>query len=162
MNSRSENKQKRFKHTWDKYERIIKKTLFVLLGMLIIVQILNGNFAISFFPNTIKQLEGESIIETQPLFDKANIEFTVKNNYDNLSSVYILVNGEKRCSFTKNTIQISARNNDIIEVSGTSYLKKLVVIVSHVDDNVLSPSTGKEFIINNNIVNIGKVTLSAN
>jgi hypothetical protein len=69
------------------------------------------------------------------------------------------VNGEKVLSPSGKTIKLEVKDNDIVEISGSSFNDLAILRITSVTDNVTVPELGKVVYVNGNLVLVGRVKL---
>ncbi len=157
--SRIEEKQKRSYYWFINLEKLIIKMLIIIMSLLIIIQFIYMRQDIDINLNTIGNLEGKSLNDTQGYINRGTIELTLHNLPYSEKKPQILVNGEKIAVFENNSATINIKNNDIIEVSGVGIKDAFLVKLAYTSDNIMHPKANDSILIENKIVILGKAKL---
>lgn len=158
MDSRIKDKWQLNLIKWDKIGNKLKKSLIMLFIFTIVVQLLFlfNNEGIP--PNNTLVMEGKAIIENP--FSKINGEIILAtDSTDEISSIIIFINGEKIGCFYDQHITLKVKDKDIIEISGAECKNNNNISIHSVSDNIISPKVGFNYIVNNNMVLVGRVKI---
>lgn len=143
---------------WDRINKRLNKLFIFMMSLLIITQVAILNPNIRLLLSRIDRLEGKSVNDSQLFIKRGEIEFTAEN-IDNVKHLNFYVNGEKIAVKNGKTVKLEAKDNDIIEISGSGFEEMAILRVTSVSDNVTVPEPGKVIYINNNLVLVDRVRI---
>ncbi|MDF2520784.1 MAG: hypothetical protein K0R84_1412 [Clostridia bacterium] len=161
MESRASQKHNKYYNWWEKIEkRLVKAALFLFL-LLYTAQAVN--FIImqrdgTMLTSRIERLEGKAISDSQTKINTGTIDLAVISNSD-FSGIEIYINGDYYTSFTKKSISLTVKNNDIIEISGIKSQYPAKIKIENVSQNVLGINLHKIINVNKNFVMAGRIRL---
>lgn len=161
MNSRAYQRYDRFHHWWSKVE----KRLIIIALLLFMVMYASQfmNFIITerggiLLTGQIEKLEGKSISNSQTTINTGTIELSIVSSSD-YSNIQIYVNGEYNSSFSKKSISLTVKNNDIIEISGIKNEYPAKIKITNVTENLLGMRTDETIIVSKGFTKLGRVRL---
>lgn len=161
MSGRALHKQNRYFKWWDIIEKKIFRLAIILFFLLYALQVINFVFEqrnSGLLTNTLGELEGIPIAESQTLINTGTIELSVTSNSD-FSKIQIYLNGEYYNSFNRKSISLMVKNNDIIEISGINNEYAATIKITSISDNIVSPKQDSTIIVNKSFVQAGRVRL---
>lgn len=145
-------------YRWDNINKKLHKLLIFMISLLIVTQVAILSPRIRLLLSRIDQLEGKSVTDSQLFIKRGEIEFTAEN-IDNVKHLNFYINGENIAVKNGKTVKLEAKNNDIIEISGSGFEEMAILRVTSVSDNVTVPEPGKVIYINNNLVLVDRVRI---
>lgn len=161
MSGRSFHKQNRYYKWWDVIEKKIFRLAIILFVILYALQLINFIFEqrnSGLLTNTLGELEGIPIAESQTQINTGTIELSVTSNSE-CSKIQIYLNGEYYNSFNRKSISLMVKNNDIIEISGINNEYAATIKITSITDNIISPKQGSIILVNKSFVQAGRVRL---
>jgi hypothetical protein len=161
MSGRALHKQNKYYKWWDRIEKRIIRLAILLFIILYGMQVINFVFEqrnSGLLSNTLGELEGIPIAESQTQINTGTIELSVTSNSD-YSKVQIYLNGEYYNSFTRKSISLMVKNNDIIEISGLNNEFAATIKITSLTDNIISPKQDNTIMVNKSFVQVGRVRL---
>jgi len=141
----------------DFFQTFIKKLCFILIIILIISQVLFTIEPFNYLLNKSYKLEGKSVSYINPVAQNGDIELTIQNDLEYTSEILVLINGEVNSKFHKNSVALSVKEGDIIEVQGKNIQNLVSIKITHISDDIILPKVNKTFIISNSIEFISKI-----
>lgn len=138
-------------------QMIIKKLCFIFILILVLSQVLFTVEPFNYFLNKTYKLEGKSVNYIYPAIKNGTIELTLENDLKYGSEILVFLNGEVYSKFHKNSIVLSIKEGDIIEVQGKNIENLVRIKIAYVSDNIISPRTNKTFFVSNSIEFISKI-----
>lgn len=158
MDSRIKSKRQLYLYKWDGIGSKLSKLLIVLFVFTITIQLLFLIGIESIPPNVTLDMEGIAILGNP--FNEVQGEIILKlDRKDKTPIVKVYINGENTSFFDNQYISLKVKNNDIIEISGIDCKDSENFSIYYVSDNIANPKAGLKFIVNNNIVLIGRVKM---
>jgi hypothetical protein len=161
MSGRAIQKQNRYYKWWDTVEKKLFKLAVILFVSLYALQVINFVFEqrnSGLLTNTLGELEGIPVAESQTQINTGTIELTVTSNSD-CSKIQVFLNGEYYNSFNRKSISLMVKNNDIIEISGINNEFAATIKITSITDNIISPKQGNIIMVNKSFVQAGRVRL---
>ena len=161
MSGRALHKQNRYNKWWDTVENKILRLAIILFFILYAIQVINFVFEqrnSGLLTNTLGELEGIPVAESQTQINTGTIELSVITNSD-YDKIQIYLNGEYYNSFNRKSISLMVKNNDIIEISGINNEFPATIKITSITDNVISPKENNTIIVNKNFARAGRVRL---
>ncbi len=133
----------------------------VIIGMLVLVslQFVMLNQSARVFLNYATTLEGGPLEEARMLTNEGSI-FIMLENEHLFPQAKLLLNGEPAAIFDKREIQLTVRNNDVLELDASKANDEFIYIcIAGISDNVVQPSIGLRIKAKNKIELISRVRL---
>lgn len=161
MNGRALHKQNRYYKWWDIIEKKIFRLAIILFFTLYALQVINFVFEqrnSGLLTNTLGELEGIPVAESQTQINTGTIELSVTSNSD-CSKIQIYLNGEYYNSFNRKSVSLMVKNNDIIEISGINNEFAATIKITSITDNIISPKQDSTIKVNKSFVQLGRVRL---
>lgn len=161
MNRRAAQKYSRYHRWWNIVEKNLIKIAVLLFLVLYVSQMLN--FIItqrggSLLTLQIEKLEGKAISNSQTKINTGTVELTVISNSD-YQNIQVYLNGDYFTSFSKKSISLTVKNNDIIEINGINNAFPAQIKVSKLTDNILGINADEIIKVNKNFVIAGRIKL---
>ncbi len=135
----------------------IKRLCFILIVVLIISQILFTVEPFNYLLNKSYKLEGKSVSYMNPAIKTGDMELTIQDDLEYTSEIQVLINGEVNSKFHKNSMVLSVKEGDIIEVQGKNIQNFATLKITRLSDSIILPKVNKTFIISNSIEFISKI-----
>lgn len=142
------------------FERILYTSFFIVFFVLILTQ--TAMFIPSLNSAMIEKdtQNGVPISEEEYLYKKGTLVLTLLD-FENYQALKVLVNGEERAAFFKNTLNINVIDGDVVELDGSETNANTTVAVSSISKNIDEEYLGKTFIIGREVLKIFKIRLSS-
>jgi hypothetical protein len=142
-----------------KIEKLLIKAVIAGLILLVGFQFIMLNDTARVFLNYTAGLEGSSFGADGMLTKEGRIYILLENEML-MPGVQLLVNGEPAASFNRREIELTVRNNDLLELDAARVNDEYIHIsVVGISDNVLQPSVGLRVKAKSRIETISRVRL---
>lgn len=138
---------------------VIKKLCSIFIIILVISQILFTVEPFNYLLNKTYKLEGKSVNYIYPVIKNGTIELTLQNKLEYDSEIQVLINGEIYSKFQENSIVLSVKESDIIELQGRNIKNLVRIKITHISDNIILPRVNKTFLVGNSIEFISKIKI---
>lgn len=145
-----------------KYNLTFERLLFLLFlttfSLLIIVQTAMTNPSIRTFLTTDNEFEGTPMEVEEYFYDEGSIAIKLVD-IETDPDMLILVNGETVAAFNENTVEISVKDGDVVEIDGSSSFNNVDAEVVSKSGNITSDCIGKTVNIKSNIKKVMDVRI---
>jgi len=140
------------------FERMLFMLFILTFSVLIIVQAALMNPSVKTSLSMNDELEGKPLGIEEVLYNEGTIRLCLLNNESN-SGVKVLINGEEAGRFSENTLDITVKDGDVVEIDGSNSLEEFEVAVLPVSDNISAECVNLKTTVRSNVVKVTRIRI---
>ncbi len=141
-------------------EKLLTRLLIVLIAILFTAQIGLLNKSTDTFFSDIEKYEGIDINDINKMLTEGELTLELIG-IEPSKEIKILINGYEKYEFNEKTIQVKAKNNNVIEIDGTKVKKPFTVKIIKASENIITSSLYKEALVQGNIIVLTRILLDS-
>lgn len=137
-------------------ERLLFLTCIGVFILMLFVQAALTSPSVRTFINGTSTLEGIPLETEEYLYAEGEIELKLLSNNSN-EDLKILLNGEELTAFSQDSIKLTVKNGDVIEIDASNSYENNIVEIASKSENIATDCLGKKLSVNGKIKQLVKL-----